>query len=224
MQHGTPLGFPRACRLVVGVALALAGWAATARAEFPRYAEVSFMLGNEGLSHHAEGGNLGEVQRIPLRWRGNDFSLEYTRPDNPPLMRHETKLRGRISADGRTVETLEADDVFYYEHLDGRAMQGRIRLKARNLRLRPGRQPGTLQAELAGAEVRAALSEVQWIHSHFGTHGLEYYDPSPRFYFTLGQAPATNQVLLKGTVSAPDMLSYKPGIVPRPDDGPVRVA
>lgn len=211
MQHGAHLLSPPGGRLAVGVVLALTVWAGTARAEVPRYAEVSFSLGNEGYNHHAEGGNLGEVQRIPLRWHGNDFTLVYTRPENPRLMRHETQLKGRISADGRTVESLEADDVFYYEHLDGRAMQGRIRLKARNLRLRPGRQPGTLQAEVTGAEVRAALSDVQWIHSHFGTHGLEYYDPSPRFFFTLGQAPPTDQVVLKGTVSAPDLLSDRPG-------------
>jgi hypothetical protein len=159
------------------------------------------MLANDGLSHHADGGNLGDVERLPLRWRGNEFTLEYKRPDKPKLMRHETNLKGRISADDRTIETLEIEDVFYYEHLTGRMMEARLQLKARNLPLQPGHAPGSLKADISGPAVKAALTAVRWAHSHYGTHGLEYYEPSPRFVIVGADGAGSTRALTAGTLS-----------------------
>jgi hypothetical protein len=163
---GAGRGFAR-----VAAVLLFAGTGATARAEVPRYREVSFMLANEGLDHHGEGGNLGDFEQIPLRWQGNEFTLEDRHPpDNPHFMHHETRMKGRISADDERIETLEIDDVFLYEHLDGRPMQARLQVKAKNLPLRRGRVAGDLESERPAARPVAAARPARGVRSGNGGH------------------------------------------------------
>jgi hypothetical protein len=138
-------------------------------------------------------------------------------------MRHETRLEGRVSADGRRIESLEIDNTFWYEHLDGRDMVARTIVKARDLPLRPGR-PGELVARVTGAELKRTLTEVRWLHSHWGNRGLEYFEPEPSFDITFAKAPGSGPVVLQGRVTTPDAFSWKPGIPTLPLVGvPVRV-
>jgi len=182
-----------------------------AGADVPAYRELEFTLWSEGFDHHSEGGNLGEADAQPLEWSGTAFRLHYRPTKKPPLMRHESVITGEVSPDGRRLLRIEIDNTFWYEHLDGRDMVARTIVKARDLPLRPGRDPSRLVAEAAGPELGRSVYEVQWRHSHFGTRGLDYFQPKPTFRVDFARPPTATPVTVKGTVRAPDEFSWKPG-------------
>ena len=186
--------------------------AAPALAQAPAYREIDFTLWSKEFRHHSEGGNAGESDSQPLEWAGNTFRLHYRPTKKPPAMRRESKVAGRLSADGRRVESVEIDNTFWYENLDRRDMVARTIIKARDLPLRPGRQPGELVAEVSGAELPRALFEVKWLHSHWGNKGLDYFQPEPRFQIRFARAPGSTGVVLKGRVTTPDEFGWKPGV------------